>query len=148
MKLEEKQNKADLKLVEVASLNTTQAEELADLRAVLEACEDKWYKEGFADTENSTKPIMNEAWRLGFKGGWLAALQALGIPKDFPLKDPGQIPLPSFTLAVQNPPTPIDEEEMASMRELVEKIDTHAKLDDMEATGIPRASDQLSEDIL
>lgn len=34
------------------------------------------------------------------------------------------------------------------MRELVEQIDTHVELDNMEATSIPRAGDQLSEDIL
>ena len=33
------------------------------------------------------------------------------------------------------------------MRELVEQIDTHMKLDDMEATNIPHASDQPSKDI-
>ena len=37
-----KQNETDLKLAEVISLNTAQAEELADLRAGLEACEEKW----------------------------------------------------------------------------------------------------------
>ena len=38
-----KQNETDAKLTEVISLNTSQAEELADLRAALEACEEKWY---------------------------------------------------------------------------------------------------------
>ena len=34
-----KQNETDVKLAEVISLNTSQAEELTDLRAALEACE-------------------------------------------------------------------------------------------------------------
>ena len=38
-----KQNKTDLKLAEAVSLNTAQAEELADLKAALEAYEEKWY---------------------------------------------------------------------------------------------------------
>ena len=51
-KLLAKQNETDVKLAQAISLNTTQAEELVDLRAALEACEEKWYNEGFADAEN------------------------------------------------------------------------------------------------
>ena len=91
---------------------------------------------------------MNQAQRLGFEAGWFASLQATRVPKDSPLRDPGQIPFPISTLVGQNPPTAIDEEETASIRELVEKIDAHVELDDMEATSIPRASDQPSGDIL
>ena len=42
----------------------------------------------------------------------------------------------------------IDEEETASMRELVEQIDAHVELDDMEATSISRAGDQSGGDLL
>ena len=54
-----KQNEMDVKLVEAISLNTAQAEELADLRAALEVCEKKWYNEGFADAENFAEPVLN-----------------------------------------------------------------------------------------
>jgi len=55
-----KQNETDLKLAEAISLNTAQAKELADLRAALEACEEKWYNEGLrefrrASCESSSK---------------------------------------------------------------------------------------------
>ena len=143
-----KQNKTDLKLVEAVSLSTTQAKELADLIAALEACKEKWYNEGFADAENSAKPVVNQARRLGFEVGWFVALQALGVLEDSPLRDPDQTPFPSLTLVVQNPPMPVDEEEMASMRELVEQINAHVELDDMEATSIPRAGDQPGGDLL
>ena len=63
-----------MKLAEAVSLNTAQAEELADLRAALEACEEKWYNEGFADTKNSMDLVMNQDRRLGFEAGWFAAL--------------------------------------------------------------------------
>jgi len=85
---------------------------------------------------------------LGFKGGWLAALQSWGVPEESPFRDPSQIPFPSPIPAVQNPLATIDKEETASMRELVEQIDSHVELDDIEATSIPRAGDQPSEDIL
>ena len=77
-----------MKLAEAISLNTSQAEELTDLRAALEACEQKWYNEGFADAKKSAKPVVAQAQRLGFKVGWFVALQALGVPEDSPLRDP------------------------------------------------------------
>ena len=58
----------------------------------MEACEEKWYNEGFADAENSAEPVVNQARRLGLEAGWFAALQILGVPEDSPLRDPGQIP--------------------------------------------------------
>ena len=87
-KLLAKQNKTDVKLAEVISLNTAQAEELADLKAALEAYEEQWYNEGFAEAENSTEPVVNQAQRLGFEAGWFVALQILGVPEDSPLRDP------------------------------------------------------------
>ena len=56
-----KQNETDVKLAEAISLNMAQVEEFADLRAALEACEEKWYNEGFADAENSAEPVVNQA---------------------------------------------------------------------------------------
>ena len=53
-----KQNEIDVKLAKAISLSTAQAEELADLRAALEACEEKWYNEGFADVENSVELVV------------------------------------------------------------------------------------------
>ena len=86
----------------------------------MEACEEKWYNEGFVDAKNSAEPVVNQIQRLGFEAGWFSALQILGVPEDCPLKDLGQIPFPSSTPIAQNPPVPIDEEEIAIMRELVE----------------------------
>ena len=95
-----KQNETDLKLAKAISLTTFNAEELADLRVALEACEQKWYNEGFADAEQSAEPVVAQARKLGFEAGWFAALQALGVPEDSPLRDPGQIPFPSPVTAV------------------------------------------------
>ena len=136
-KLLAKQNETDVKLAKAISLNTAQAKELADLRAALEACEEKWYNEGFADTENSVEPVVNQARKTSFEAGWFAALQVLRVPEDSPLRDPDQIPFPSLAATVQNPPVPIEEEETTSMRELVEQIDANVESDDTEATSIP-----------
>ena len=82
------------------SLNTAQIEELVDLRVTLEACEEKWYDKGFADAENFVEPVVNQAHKVGFEAEWLAALQVLGVPKDFLPRDPGQIPFPSLAAAM------------------------------------------------
>ena len=51
----------ELKLAEAKSLNLAQANELADLNAALEACENKWYNEGFADAENFADQVVCQA---------------------------------------------------------------------------------------
>ena len=71
--LEAKVGETELKLAEAESLNSAQAEELADLKAALEGCESKWYNEGFADVENLMEPVISEARKLAFKEGWFAA---------------------------------------------------------------------------
>ena len=98
-----KQNETDVKLAEAISLNMAQAEELVDLRAALEACEEKWYNEGFADAKNFAEPVVNQARRLGFEAGWFAALQILGVPEDSPLRDPDQIPSRAQSLPYRIP---------------------------------------------
>ena len=48
---------------------------------------------------------------------------------------------------MQNPLMPIEDEEIASMRELVEQIDAHAEPDDAKATSILSTQDQLDVDL-
>ena len=90
---------------------------------------------------------MNQARRLGFEARWFATLQVLGVPEDSPLRDPGQISFLSSTPAAQSPPVPIDEEETASMRKLVEQIDAHAELGETEVTSIPCAQNKPGTDL-
>ena len=61
MELVMQQNETEVKLAKAASLNATLSEEVADLRVALEACESKWYDEGFTDTEKGIKPIVMQA---------------------------------------------------------------------------------------
>ena len=145
--LEAKVGETKLKLAEAESLNTVRAEELADLRAALEGCESKWYNEGFADAENSVELVINEARKLALKDGWFAALQAVVVLEDSPLKDPNQIPLPNLPTVAQKTPVVADKEETTSLRELVEQIDAHAEPIDLEATSNPNAKDQHSGNV-
>lgn len=140
-----RQNETELKLAEALSLNTSHADEIADLRAGLAAAEQKWYDVGFADAENSVEPVVARARHTGFEAGWFAALQAMGVPKDSPLRDPSQIPFPNPVPAGQDAPAALDEEETASIRELVEQIDSHAELEELEATSIPTVQELLDE---
>ena len=61
-----------MKLAETASLNSTLSEEVIDLRVALEACESKWYDEGFADAEKRVEPVIMQARQLSFREGWMA----------------------------------------------------------------------------
>ena len=97
--LEAKVGETELKPAEAKSLNSARVEELADLKATLEGYKSKWYNEGFADAENSVKPVINEARKLAFKEGWFTALQAVGVLEDSPLKDPDHIPFPNLPIA-------------------------------------------------
>ena len=119
MELEMKLGGTELKLAEVESLNLTQVDEISDLKAALEACENKWYNESFADAENSVEPVIRQAQRHTFGKGWLAALQAVRVPEDSPLRNPDQIPFSDPTPPIQNPSNADEEEETPSMRELV-----------------------------
>ena len=139
--------KTELKLAVAMSSSTAQAEELANLKTALEACENKWYDEGFNDVENSVESIINEARKLAFEESWMAALQALGVPKDSPLRNPNQIPFPGPPMAAQNHLGAIDEEETQSIRELMEAIDSHVEVIDLEATSNLRADDQPEEGV-
>ncbi|KAL0006281.1 hypothetical protein SO802_013842 [Lithocarpus litseifolius] len=98
--------------------------EIADLNAALDACKQKWYNEGFADVENSVEPIVHQARHHGFGVGWLAALQAIGVTDDSPLRNPEQISFPAPSQPVQSQVDGANEEDTPSMRELVHVIDT------------------------
>ena len=101
------------------------------------------------DAENSMEPIVYQARRHRFGEGWMAALQAMGVPDDSLLRNPKQIPFPEPPPPIQNP-FGADKEDTPSMRELVCKIDTHVELVDLEVTSNLNAalySAQLVEDI-
>ena len=66
IELEMKLRGTELKLAKVESLNLAQVDEISNLKAALEACENKWYNEGFADAENSVEPVIRQAQRHAF----------------------------------------------------------------------------------
>ena len=65
-----KQNETEVKLAEAISLNTSNADEIADLRAGLAAAEQKWYDVGFTDAENSAEPVVARARGLLLSKQW------------------------------------------------------------------------------
>ena len=86
------------------------------------------------DAENSMEPIVYQARRHRFGEGWMAALQAIGVPDESPLRNPKQIPFSEPPTLVQNL-SGADEEDTPSMRELVREIDTYVELVDLEVTS-------------
>lgn len=135
METEVKLGGTELKMIEVENLNLTQVNVIADLKTALEACEEMLYNEGFVDAENSVEPIVYQARWHGVGEGWMAALQAMRIPDDSTLRNPDQVPFPDPLPTVQNPFEAADEEETPSTRELVQAIDSHMELVNLEVTS-------------
>lgn len=135
----------ELKLAEAESLNLAQANEIVELKATLEACEDKWYNAGFTDAENFVEQIIYQSQCHEFGEGWVAVLQVMGVPDDFPLKNLEQIPYPEPSPPlVQNLGDVEETGDTPSMRELVNAIDSHVELVDLKITSnldaVPRSA--------
>lgn len=70
--LEVKLGWTELKLVEAKSLNLAQIDEIANLKAILEDFEDKWYNANFANAKNFVEPIVyKHGGNDSRKVGWL-----------------------------------------------------------------------------
>lgn len=112
-----------------------------DLKIIVVQSEDKFYNMGFVDVENSGECIILESRCYGFGEGWMAAVNALDLLEESPFKDPEQIPLPepSHPTPVQNP-THIKEGDSLSMRDLVEEIDSHTEVIDLDILSNRRRS--------
>lgn len=76
----------ELSLAEVESLISARDKEVIDLKVALEESEDKFYDMGFADAESWSEPVMFQSWRYGFGEGWMATVNALGIPEESPFR--------------------------------------------------------------
>lgn len=64
-----KLGETELILAATESLNLAQVNGLANLKAALEACEDKWYNAGSANAEGSVEPIVYQARKHEFEKG-------------------------------------------------------------------------------
>ena len=133
--LETKLWETELKLAQAESLNLAHVEEVAELKAALEACENKWYNEGFANAKNSVEPVVHQARVQAFEEGWLATLQALGVLKNSPLRNLEQISRPTLAILFQSQVEDANDEDTPSMRELVKAINTHVESVDLEITS-------------
>lgn len=67
---------------------TTRDKEIAELKAILEESENKYYNMGFNDAENSAEPVMFENRKYWFREGWMAVVTAIGLPEDSPFRNP------------------------------------------------------------
>ena len=81
------------------------------------------------------EPVVHQARFHGFEEGWLAALQAMGVLEDNPLRNLAQIPYSAPLPPAQSQADVADEEKTTSMRELVQAIDTHVDTVDLEITS-------------
>ena len=77
----------------------------------------------------------------------VGSIASFGGPEDSLHRNSSQIPFPGPPTAAQNHLDVIDEEETQSMRELVEAIDFHVEVVDLEATSNLRADDQPGDGV-
>ena len=82
---------AEVKLVEAASLVSTCDKELADLKETMKTCEQVFYNMGFKDAKNSAGVVILQDRKFGFAKGWMAAVNAIGLPDTSPFRNADQI---------------------------------------------------------
>lgn len=134
-KLETKLREMELRLAGAESKISTRDKKVANLKVALEVSEDKFYDIGFANAENSCDLVMLQSRHYEFGEGWMAVVAAMGMPEDSPFRDPKQIlytdpPLPLVQNLVHT-----KDEDSQRMKELVQEINSHAELIDLEITG-------------
>lgn len=136
--MEGKLGDAEVRLAQAESVISARDKEIADLKIVVVQSDDKFYNMGFANAENFNEPIMLKSQCYGFREGWMATMNALGLPEDSPFKDLKQIPLlePSHPPPVQNSGQN-EEENSLSMREFVEEIDSYTEVIDLDIPSNP-----------
>lgn len=93
--LQGKLGEAKTKLVKVTSIVSARDKELSNLKETIKGCEQTFYSMGFTDAKNLCDAVIFQAQRLGFSEGWMAAMNALNLPKSSSFRDPNQIPLPN-----------------------------------------------------
>lgn len=85
----------EIKLPEAASIVSARDKVLVNLKETMKTCEQVFYNMGFKDIENLVGAVVFQVRRFGFSKGWMAAMNAIGLPKSFALRDASQIPLPN-----------------------------------------------------
>lgn len=89
--LQRKLGEAEVKLVEAASLVSACDKELADLKETMKTCEQVFYNMGFKDAKNSAGVVILQDRKFGFAKGWMAAVNAIGLPDTSPFRNADQI---------------------------------------------------------
>ena len=89
--LQRKLGEAEVKLVETASLVSACDKELADLKETMKTCEQVFYNMGFKDAKNSAGVVILQDRKFGFAKGWMAAVNAIGLPDTSPFRNADQI---------------------------------------------------------
>ena len=139
--LEGKLEESDTKLAQALSVISARDRGLQAMRLNLEQAKQKYYGVGFDDIECSSCVVIFEARQKGFLYGWMAAVDAINLPSSSPSRDLNQVPLPEvppMKVHVAEHPA-VEEEDSPSMRILVEHIESHTKVIDLDNLIPPNA---------
>nr|POF10531.1 hypothetical protein CFP56_04756 [Quercus suber] len=136
--LQGKLGEADIKLAKVTSIVSSYNKELADLKETMKICKKVFYNMGFKDTKNLASAVIFQAQRFKFWKVWMAAVNAISLPKSSTFRDPNQIPLPNdlpiqaSTQEQHNDDGDEEGEDSPSMVELAQQIDSHLVVIDVD----------------
>ena len=92
--LQGKLGEAKVKLAKVFSIVSACDKELANLKETMKNYEQVFYNMGFKDAENSTVAIVFQARKFKFVKGWMAVVNAIGLPDTSPFTDAIKFPCP------------------------------------------------------
>ena len=125
----------------MASLVSAHDKKLADLKNTMKTRNQTYYNKGFRDTENSARLVVFQARKLSFMGGWMVAVNTIGLPNTSSFRSANQIPLsedPEVEAQAQEQSKDSSEKEenakSPEMRELSHQIDSHVVVLDEDNT--------------
>ena len=72
----------ELKLSKTASVLIARNKEFTDYEGGEKARKQNYYNKGFKHAEDSAGPVIFQARKFGFQEGWMAAVNAIGLPKE------------------------------------------------------------------
>nr|POE73632.1 hypothetical protein CFP56_26991 [Quercus suber] len=82
-----KLGEVETKLTQAVSIVSTHDKELTNVKETMKTCEQVFYNMGFTGTENSFGAVIFQARRFRFLEGWLATVNAIGLPKSSTFRD-------------------------------------------------------------
>lgn len=84
----------ELKLTKTTSALSARDKNFFELQSGEKARKQTYYNRGFKDAENSTGPVIFQAWKFRFMEGWMTVVNTISLLEDSPFRNSEQVLLP------------------------------------------------------